>query len=276
MIFLTQHAVPGGTRWAAQGCYLPEGFNLSLLLTMQRAGIHALLRTLPGTEKAEDALVAPIENDQEVWACGVTYLRSRDARKAESQVGDVYQMVYEAERPEIFFKSIGWRVVGYGEPVRIRADSAWNVPEPELTLVVNRWQEIIGFTLGNDMSSRSIEGENPLYLPQAKIYNGACALGPGIVIADPDEIRDLPIRLEILRAGQPAFQGETSLKNMKRSYEELVRYLFQETEFPEGVFVMTGTGIVPPESFTLQAGDVVRIQTVTHTNESFILENPVA
>lgn len=156
MIFLTQHAMPGGTRWAAQGYYLPEGFTLSLLLTMQRAGIHALLRTLPGTEKAEDPLVAPIENDQEVWACGVTYLRSRDARKAESQVGDVYQMVYDAERPEIFFKSIGWRVVGYGEPVRIRADSAWNVPEPELTLVVNRWQEIIGFTLGNDMSSRSI------------------------------------------------------------------------------------------------------------------------
>ncbi len=276
MIFLTQHAMPGGTRWAAQGYYLPEGFTLSLLLTMQRAGIHALLRTLPGTEKAEDPLVAPIENDQEVWACGVTYLRSRDARKAESQVGDVYQMVYDAERPEIFFKSIGWRVVGYGEPVRIRADSAWNVPEPELTLVVNRWQEIIGFTLGNDMSSRSIEGENPLYLPQAKIYNGSCALGPGIVIADPHEIRDLPIRLEILRDGAPAFQGETSLKNMKRNYEELVSYLFRETDFPEGAFLMTGTGIVPPESFTLRAGDVVRIQTVTRTNESFILENPVA
>lgn len=276
MIFLTQHAMPGGTRWAAQGYYLPEGFTLSLLLTMQRAGIHALLRTLPGTEKAEDALVAPIENDQEVWACGVTYLRSRDARKAESQVGDIYQMVYEAERPEIFFKSIGWRVAGYGEPVHIRADSAWNVPEPELTLVLNRWQEIIGFTLGNDMSSRSIEGENPLYLPQAKIYNGACALGPGIVIADPHEIRDLPVRLEILRDGAPAFQGETSLQNMKRSYEELARYLFQEMDFPEGVFLMTGTGIVPPESFTLRAGDIVRIQTVTHTNESFILENPVA
>ncbi|MGQ9814039.1 MAG: fumarylacetoacetate hydrolase family protein [Candidatus Roseilinea sp.] len=246
------------------------------MLTLQRAGLHALLRTLPGTEKAEDTLAAPIENDQEVWACGVTYLRSRDARKAESQVGDVYQMVYEAERPEIFFKSIGWRVAGYGEPVRIRADSAWNVPEPELTLVVNRWQEIIGFTLGNDMSSRSIEGENPLYLPQAKIYNGACALGPGIVIADPHEIRDLPIRLEILRDGAPAFQGETSLQNMKRSYEELARYLFQEMDFPEGVFLMTDAGIVPPESFTLQAGDIVRIQTVTHTNESFILENPVA
>ena len=275
MILLTQHAVPGGTRWAAQSYFLPEGFNLSLLLTIQRVGINALLRAMPSAEPADGPLVAPIENDQEVWACGVTYLRSRDARKAESHVGDVYQMVYEAERPEVFFKSIGWRVVGLGEPVRIRADSAWNVPEPELVLVVNRWQEIIGFTLGNDMSSRSIEGENPLYLPQAKIYNGSCALGPGIVIAEPDEMRALPIHLEILRDGTPAFQGDTSLKNMKRTYEELVDYLFKETDFPEGLFVMTGTGIVPPESFTLQAGDVVRISTVTHTGESFTLENPV-
>ena len=275
MIYLTQHAVPGGTRWAAQGYYLPEGFNLSLLLTIQRVGIHPLLRTLPGTEKAEAPLLAPIENDQEVWACGVTYLRSRDARKAESQVGDVYQRVYEALRPEVFFKSIGWRVSGFGEPVRVRADSTWNVPEPELVLVVNRWKEIVGFTLGNDMSSRSIEGENPLYLPQAKIYNGSCALGPGIVLAEPDDMRELPIRLDILRGGQPAFQGETSLKNMKRSFEELVDYLFLETDFPEGVFVMTGTGIVPPETFTLQPGDLVRINTVTQTNESYTLENPV-
>ncbi len=159
--------------------------------------------------------------------------------------------------------------------MRIRADSAWNVPEPELVLVVNRWQEIVGFTLGNDMSSRSIEGENPLYLPQAKIYNGSCALGPGIVLAEPDDMRELPIRLEILRDGQPAFQGETSLKNMKRSFEELVDYLFKETDFPEGVLVMTGTGIVPPESFTLQAGDVVRITTATRTGETYTLENPI-
>ncbi len=276
MILLTQHAVPGGARWAVQGYYLPEGFNLSLLLTIQRAGIGPLLRTLPGTERAEHPLLAPIENDQEVWACGVTYLRSRDARKAESQVGDVYQMVYEAQRPEIFFKSIGWRAVGYGEPVRMRADSAWNVPEPELVLVVNRWKEIIGFTLGNDMSSRSIEGENPLYLPQAKIYNGSCALGPGIVLAVPGEMRSLPIRLEILRDGQPVFEGETSLKNMKRQFQELVDYLFQETDFPEGVLVMTGTGIVPPESFTLQAGDVVRIHTTAPSGEPLVLENPVA
>lgn len=276
MIFLTQHAVPGGTRWAVQGYYLPEGFNLSLLLTIQRVGIMALLRTLPGAERAEDPLVAPIEGDQEVWACGVTYLRSRDARKAESQVGDVYQRVYEAQRPEIFFKSIGWRVAGFGEPVRLRGDSVWNVPEPELVLVVNGWKEIVGFTLGNDMSSRSIEGENPLYLPQAKIYTGSCALGPGIVMAEPNEMRQLPMRIEILRGGQPAFQGETSLGNMKRSYEELVDCVFEETDFPEGVLVMTGTGIVPPESFSLQAGDRVRISSVAPTGEPLTLENPVA
>jgi len=275
MIFLTQHAVPGGARWAVQGYYLPEGFTLSLLLTIQRVGIGPLLRTLPGTEKAEDPLLAPIEGDQEVWACGVTYLRSRDARKAESQAGDVYQRVYEAQRPEIFFKSIGWRVVGYGEPVRMRADSAWNVPEPELVLVVNRWKEIVGFTLGNDMSSRSIEGENPLYLPQAKIYNGSCALGPGIALAEPGELRALSIRLEILRDGRVVFEGETSLQNMKRQFQELVDYLFQETDFPEGVLVMTGTGIVPPETFTLQSGDVVRIRSAAPTGEPLVLEIPV-
>ncbi|MCS7059891.1 MAG: fumarylacetoacetate hydrolase family protein [Anaerolineae bacterium] len=276
MIVLTQHATPTGRRWAAQGYYLPPGFNLGLLLTVQRAGIHPLLHALAGAERADHPLVAPIESEQEVWACGVTYLRSRDARKAESQVGDVYQMVYEAKRPEIFFKSIGWRVVGHGKPVRVRADSAWNVPEPELTLVINCQQEIIGFTLGNDMSSRSIEGENPLYLPQAKMYNGACALGPGIVIAEPHEMRELPIYLEIVRDGKPAFQGETSLRNMKRSLEELVHYLFKEIDFPTGVFLMTGTGVVPPESFTLQSGDLVRVRTVTANGETLILENPVA
>jgi 2-dehydro-3-deoxy-D-arabinonate dehydratase len=210
-----------------------------------------------------------------VWASGVTYLRSRDARKAESAVGDVYQKVYEAERPELFMKSVGWRVVGPGTPVRIRKDSRWNVPEPELVLVMNQWKEIIGFTLGNDMSSRDIEGENPLYLPQAKIYNGSCALGPGVVIAEPDELRSLPITINILRGEETVFHGETGIGNMKRKFEELVDFLFKEIEFPEGVFLMTGTGIVPPDTFTLQPGDVVRISTTMPTNETFILENDV-
>jgi 2-dehydro-3-deoxy-D-arabinonate dehydratase len=275
MILLSQHETLSGPRWAVQGYYLPEAFNLSLLMTIQRLGINTLLRTLPGTEPADGPLLPPIESDQEVWASGVTYLRSRDARKVESTVGDIYQKVYEAERPELFFKSIGWRTVGSGTPVRIRADSRWNVPEPELVLVMNRWKEIVGFTLGNDMSSRDIEGANPLYLPQAKVYNGSCALGPGIVIAEPDDLRDLPIRIEILRDDQPAFQGETRISQMKRQFEELVDYLFKELEFPEGVFLMTGTGVVPPESFTLQPGDVVRISTTTQTNETFILENEI-
>ncbi len=275
MLLLSQHTTPAGPRWAAQGYYLPEGFNLELLLTMQRVGINALLRALPGTQAAEDPLLPPIEAGQEVWASGVTYLRSRDARKVESTVGDVYQMVYDAERPELFFKSVGWRTVGAGTPVRIRADSTWNVPEPELVLVMNQHQEIVGFTLGNDMSSRDIEGKNPLYLPQAKIYRGACALGPGIVVAEPDEFRDLPVRIEITRGEHTAYQGETSITQMKRRFEELVDYLFKEEDFPEGVFLMTGTGTVPPDTFTLQAGDVVRISTTTHDGQDLILENPV-
>lgn len=275
MLLLTQHEALGGARWAAQGYYLPDSFNLSLLLNIPRVGIDALLRVLPGSERAEDPLLPPIEDDHEVWASGVTYLRSRDARKLESSVGDVYQMVYEADRPELFFKSIGWRVVGPETPVRIRPDSTWNVPEPELVLVINAHKQIIGFTLGNDMSSRDIEGKNPLYLPQAKIYNGSCALGPGIVIATPDQMRELPIRIEILRNEETVFAGETSIARMKRSLEELVDYLYKELDFPEGAFLMTGTGIVPPESFTLQVDDVVRITSTAPTGETIILQNPV-
>ncbi|MCL4507590.1 MAG: fumarylacetoacetate hydrolase family protein [Chloroflexi bacterium] len=275
MIYLTMHETFIGPRWALQGKYLPEGFNLALLLTMPRSAIAALLAALPHDDPAEEPLLPPIEADQEVWAAGVTYLRSRDARKVESTVGDVYQMVYEADRPELFFKAIGWRCVGADTPVRIRADSAWNVPEPELVLVMNQSREIVGFTLGNDMSSRDIEGKNPLYLPQAKIYNGSCALGPGIVIAAPDEFRSLPIRIEIERNGQVVFKGETSLTQMKRRFEELVDYLFKETEFPEGVFLMTGTGIVPPDTFTLQVEDTVRVSTTLSDGQVLTLENEV-
>jgi len=276
MIFLTQHETHIGPRWALQGKYLPEGFNLALLLTMPRAGIAALLSALPHDENADEPLLPPIEADQEVWAAGVTYLRSRDARKLESSVGDVYQMVYDADRPELFFKSIGWRTVGTDAPVRIRADSKWNVPEPELVLVMNQLGEIVGFTLGNDMSSRDIEGRNPLYLPQAKIYNGACALGPGIVIAGPDELRNLPIRIEIERDGVVVFKGETAITQMKRRFEELAAYLFKEIEFPEGAFLMTGTGVVPPDTFTLQVDDIVRVSTTTSDGQVLTLENEVS
>lgn len=211
---------------------------------------------------AESELLAPIIS-QEVWAAGVTYLRSRDARKEEAKSaggGDFYDRVYDAERPEIFFKSTAHRVSGPGQPVRIRKDSKWNVPEPELTLVVNPAGKIIGYTIGNDMSSRDIEGENPLYLPQAKVYDGSCALGPCVLLADAPLPVTTEIKISIRRAGVEQYQGTTSLTQMKRKPEELVEYLFRDNSFPAGVFLMTGTGLVPPDNFTLHSGDEVRIE----------------
>ena len=209
-----------------------------------------------------ERLLAPIGN-QEVWAAGVTYWRSREARMEEAQAaggGDVYDRVYAAERPEIFFKASSWRVVCHGEALRIRTDSAWNVPEPELVVLFNHEAKIIGYTIGNDMSSRSIEGENPLYLPQAKIYDQSCALGPGILIATEPLPRDTPIQISIEREKSIVFKGETALDQMKRTELELAQWLFKETSFPAGVFLMTGTGIVPPREFTLQIGDIMRIR----------------
>lgn len=269
-MYLTQHQTPQGARWARDGYLLPAGISLNLLLALPQAAMNDLLRLLPAGEPAAGPLLPPIEPVQEVWACGVTYLRSRDAREAESEVGDIYTKVYNADRPEIFLKSIGWRVVGHGMPIGIRQDSHWNVPEPELTLVVNASQEIIGYCAGNDVSSRDIEGANPLYLPQAKFYNRGCALGPGIQLAGPGELADVPVQLEIRRDNVPVFSGDSSTSQMKRRPEELVSYLGRELKFPQGVFVMTGTGIVPPDDFTLQPGDLVHIQV-----GSLILENEV-
>jgi 2-dehydro-3-deoxy-D-arabinonate dehydratase len=209
----------------------------------------------------EHDLLAPI-GSQEVWAAGVTYYRSRDARMEESRHaagGDFYARVYEAERPELFFKSSPHRVVGQGGQVRLRGDSHWNVPEPELTLAVSASGRIFGVTIGNDMSSRDIEGDNPLYLPQAKVYDGSCALGPGILLGELPSAETV-IRLEITRDGRIAFGGETTLAQLKRRPAELVAYLFRDQTFPNGVFLMTGTGIVPPGDFTLAAGDEIRIE----------------
>ncbi len=264
---LTKHQTPAGPRWAVDGRALPAAFSFTAFL---RQHVAEMAQQLGGAGDAvAGAALPPIEAIQEVWASGVTYLRSRDARKAESSVADVYQKVYEAARPELFMKSIGWRVLTAGAPVHIRADSAWNVPEPELVLVINAHGEIVGYTAGNDMSSRDIEGENPLYLPQAKIYNGACAIGAEIVLCNADAMRELPVRVEIARNGESAFAGETAISRMKRNLEELVAYLYKEYRFPHGAYLMTGTGIVPPESFTLQAGDVVTIHVgeVTLQNE---------
>jgi 2-dehydro-3-deoxy-D-arabinonate dehydratase len=212
-------------------------------------------------DPATAALLAPI-GSQEVWAAGVTYYRSRDARIEESKAaggGDFYARVYEADRPEIFFKSTPHRVAAPGGKVRIRKDSKWNVPEPELAVVVNSAGKIIGWTICNDMSSRDIEGENPLYLPQAKVYDLSCALGPAILVSPEPPPPSTGIAIEILRKGEPAFSGKTALDRLKRSPASLVEWLWRDNSFPKGCFLSTGTGIVPGDSFTLQPGDEIRI-----------------
>ena len=205
--------------------------------------------------------LAPIGN-QEVWAAGVTYIRSRQARMEEAKDaggGDFYARVYEAERPELFFKAPAYRVVGHGQQVRIRKDSKWNVPEPELTLFICSQGMIEGYTIGNDMSSRDIEGENPLYLPQAKSYDASAALGPCLYVADSPINTDAMIQLHIERNNQQVFSGEIAINRMKRKHTELAEYLFRETSFPFGAYLMTGTGIVPPDHFTLEVNDQIKI-----------------
>ena len=212
-------------------------------------------------ETPEGRLLAPIDGATEVWAAGVTYKRSEEARVEESTTPDIYTRVYRAERPELFFKATPRRVAGPEEPIVVRTDSTWDVPEPEVALVINAFGEIVGYTVANDVSSRSIEGDNPLYLPQAKVYDGCCALGPGIVpaweVADPYA---LAIRMRIQRGGAPLWQGETSMREFARRLDDLVAYLFREDVFPDGVILCTGTALVPENPFTLEPRDVVEIQ----------------
>jgi 2-dehydro-3-deoxy-D-arabinonate dehydratase len=215
----------------------------------------------PAAPGALQHLLAPI-GSQEVWAAGVTYHRSRTARMEEARAaggGDFYDRVYDAERPELFFKATPHRVAGPGEAVAIRDDSSWSVPEPELTLLVTPSGKIVGYTVGNDMSSRDIEGENPLYLPQAKVYDRSCALGPCILVSSHPLPPSTEIALHIVRDGQTAFAGSTRLESMKRDPATLVHYLFRHNSFPHGCFLLTGTGIVPPDSFTLRRGDQIHI-----------------
>jgi 2-dehydro-3-deoxy-D-arabinonate dehydratase len=218
-------------------------------------------KNLPRIALSEINLLAPVER-QEVWAAGVTYLRSKTARMEESEFSaNAYDRVYAAERPEIFFKSLPEKVVPTGEPVGIRRDAKWNVPEPELALVLNSRGKIVGHTIGNDMSSRDIEGENLLYLPQAKTYNRSCALGPWIVLGTPEaEARQWKIKIEIGRDGKNVFAGETSVGQIKRRFDELAEFLFRCQTFAHGAVLLTGTGVVPPESFTLQNNDHISIE----------------
>jgi len=252
--------------------------NESTVLDLSRAGISRMqllleaddavaqlerltAQDLPRLALAEVRLCAPVDQ-QEVWAAGVTYLRSKAARMEESDFSaTAYDRVYEADRPELFFKSMPEKVVATGEPVGIRRDSYWSVPEPELALVVNSRTRIVGYTIGNDMSSRDIEGENLLYLPQAKIYTGSCALGPWITLGPTEsEARQWNIRLAIRRKGEVAFEGATSVGKIKRRFAELVEFLFRSQLFPNGAVLLTGTGLVPQGNFTLQAGDEVDME----------------
>lgn len=242
-----------------EDCFLLAGATFDELFT--QANPHAWLEpqlsyAKPIERPAE--LLSPI-GTQEVWAAGVTYLRSRDARIEESKDGgSVYDRVYAAERPEIFFKATPHRVVGTGAEVRIRQDSQWNVPEPEVALAMNSAGTIFGYTIGNDMSSRDIEGENPLYLPQAKVYSGCCALGPGVVVREPLP-RETSIELRIRREGREIFSGATSLDQMKRTFPELAAWLWRDNAFPTGCYLLTGTGLVPGGDFTLAHGDEIAI-----------------
>jgi len=222
-----------------------------------------LVYSLPaaGKELITDVL-APV-GTQELWACGVTYLRSKIGRQEESKVAggsDFYARVYEAERPEVFFKSTPHRIVGHLAKVNIRKDSTWDVPEPELTLVVSSSGKIIGYTIGNDMSSRSIEGENPLYLPQAKTFDGCAAVGPCIYVTEQPLPADTMISIDIKRNKEKVFEGSIGIDQMKRSVEELVSFVYRECSFPNGCLIMTGTGVVPPNDFTLRPGDEIKIE----------------
>lgn len=215
----------------------------------------------PSQDTPNDILV-PMGSQQELWACGVTYLRSKIGRQEESKDaggGDFYARVYEAGRPEVFFKATPHRIVGHNDKVRIRKDSTWDVPEPELTLVVTSSGKIIGYTVGNDMSSRSIEGENPLYLPQAKTYDACAAIGPCIYVTEEPLDKNTTIHLEINRNNKTVFEGSIAISQMKRTPKELVSFVYAECSFPYGCLIMTGTGIVPEHDFTLKSGDEIKI-----------------
>jgi 2-dehydro-3-deoxy-D-arabinonate dehydratase len=226
-----------------------------------RARARSAIQDVPATTLDPATILAPIVS-QEVWAAGVTYYRSRNARMEESKTaggGSFYDLVYAADRPELFFKATGRRVVGPNAAVRIRSDAKWSVPEPELTLLINPSGEIIGYTIGNDMSSRDIEGENPLYLPQAKVYDGSCALGPCILLSPEPLSKSTTIALQISRSGKTVFSDTTTLAELKRDPKQLAAFLFRDNSFPHGAFLMTGTGIVPGDDFTLASGDTIRI-----------------
>jgi 2-dehydro-3-deoxy-D-arabinonate dehydratase len=264
---LLQLPTPDGARWVVRRAQagavvdstlpVPLAELLAMPLDRARAVVEGATTATDGTGDGVRPL-APVDR-QEVWAAGVTYKRSRDGRAEESAHATMYDLVYEADRPEVFFKATPERVVPDGEPVGIRSDSGWDVPEPEVGLVVNSSGELFGYVVGNDMSSRSIEGENPLYLPQAKVYTRSCALGPGIVPAWEAGDGPLTVSLRIERSGETVFEGTTTTDQMKRTFPELMDWLTRALDFPAGVVLLTGTGLVPDSSFTLAEGDTITV-----------------
>lgn len=259
------YRVEQGAVVEVEDCYYLVNEDWEILVNMDGI-VNYLLENLSGFSEVDAGAVespmAPIGDRQELWACGVTYLKSKVGRQEESKASggaDFYGKVYEAERPEVFFKATPHRIVANGAGVRIRKDSTWDVPEPELTLVVTSSGKIIGYTIGNDMSSRSIEGENPLYLPQAKTYDQCASLGPCIYLTEVPLDPETEISLQIHRSNQLVFEGRVAIRQMKRSVQELVSFVYRECSFPYGCLVMTGTGIVPGTDFTLAEGDVIRI-----------------
>ena len=255
----TRWAVHQDGEWGVLDATLAD--LLALPLDRARTVIENAARTARG-DMPGDKVLPPIDR-QEVWAAGVTYLRSRDGRKEESGHGSLYDHVYDSARPELFFKSSPWRVVGDHDAVGIRADSGWDVPEAEVGLVLNATGEVFGYTLGNDMSSRSIEGDNPLYLPQAKIYDRSCAMGPAIVPSWAIPPGPIQIGLRVLRAGHEAYAGSTSTSAMARGFQDLAGWLFRALSFPAGVVLLTGTGVVPEAGFTTRPGDTIEITSGT-------------
>ena len=263
-----------GVRDEGQVFGLPGVPSLATLWALPLAGIRQRVREREPVPAGDVILLPPVDGRTEVWAAGVTYVTSREARVEESErSADVYRQVYEAERPELFFKSAAWRVAGDGQTIAVRADSVVDVPEPEVALVINRFGEIAGYTVYNDVSSRSIEGENPLYLPQAKLFAGACALGPAMLVADGDDPGPFEIRMRVLGAdGRELFAGSTTTERMTRSFDELVAWVRRDNPVPPGSVLLTGTGLVPPDDFTLTPGQRVEI-TVPGIGT---LVNPVA
>ena len=252
----------GSTIEKEGSCILSANFSFDSLFSSDDPLEYVQSQYLSGNaaEIPSGSLMPPIGH-QEIWAAGVTYFRSRDARmeESESSGGDrFYDMVYDADRPELFFKATAERTRGHGDKVCIRSDSSWDVPEPELTLAINSNGKIFGYTVGNDMSSRSIEGENPLYLPQAKVYRGSCSVGPCLVVGEAPSPEAM-ISVKISRGGESVFSGSTEVSQIKRGFDELAEFLFRENEFPKGALLMTGTGVVPDSDFTLASEDVITI-----------------